>query len=243
MNIHWKTLVGTCIYQSPDGAQVHQNLFYRWLTVNSNLLQTLINRHQPHIPSLQYIKPFTFALRSSPASCCLLGLGGGAVAHAMSRILYGTSIVAVESNPHIIQIASRYFMTDHIKNLEIIHQDANIFVQTCKTKYQHLLIDIYQDDKFPLACNHTDFFYHCKRLLLPDGLLTINLASLDEAWRIIQYIWEHFNKKTVCIPIKGATNLIIVASQANSLLNLFEDNNQVKRIVWDAQWGYLVELN
>ncbi|MDP3705298.1 MAG: hypothetical protein Q8R24_05255 [Legionellaceae bacterium] len=245
MKKFWKTLAGTCIYQTPDGIKVYQNLLYRWLTLESDLLQTLINRYQPHIPSLQYINPFTFALRSSPSRCCLLGLGGGAVAHAMSASLNDIPITAVESSQTVIHTASRYFMTDKIKNLEIIHQDANIFVQTCKTNYQHLLIDIYNGDNFPTHCNHSEFFGFCNQILLPNGILSINLASIDEAWAIMQHIREHFNQKTVCMPVKGTANMVILTCKApsvNMLLDLFNHSGELNKMVWDTQWGYVAEL-
>lgn len=241
----WKTLASKCIYQASDGIKVHQNILYRWLTLNSDTVQTLINRYYPHFPSLQYIKPLTFALRALPSACCLLGLGGGAVAHATKMYLNDIELTAVESNLDVINTASMYFMTDQIKNLVIIHQDANLFVQQCKINYPHLLIDIYNGHTFPTHCNYLAFFGYCKNIVCDNGFLSINLADINESWIILQYLRHHFGQKTVCIPIKRTSNLIIIVINSSSitpLLDLFEQSNEVKKIIWDVQWGYMAEL-
>jgi len=43
----WKAYAGRCIYHDSSHdihLQVHQNMLYRWLTLGSDAIQTLINR-------------------------------------------------------------------------------------------------------------------------------------------------------------------------------------------------------
>lgn len=254
MKKYWKTLIGTCIYQSRDGIRVYQNLIYRWLTFDDNAIQTLINRYQPRNPSLRYIKSITFALNNShpsklsakksnkPSRACLLGLGGGAIAH---NIKNNIQLTVVECNPNVIQIAQRYFMLHKIKNLQIIEQNAKNFVEKCQDKYQHLIIDIYNHNNFPHDCLNSVFFYNCKRILEPDGILAINLANLTDHMPILNLLNEQFGKNKICLPIKKTENMIVYVTKNDSiknLINLFTESNEIKKLIWDVKYGYIAKV-
>ena len=237
----WKTLAGRCIYQSKSGIKVKENMVYRWLTFDSNAIQTLINRHHPSHPAMQYIQPMTMVARANPGQSCLLGLGGAGVAHA----LMGHSCLdTVESSLDVIEIAAAFFMTSQIKNLNVIHQDAFLFVQHTEYRYQHLMVDLFNANSFPEHCNNAEFFEHCRRVLLPNGTLAVNLANISEQWPLFCHIRELFFQCTVSIPVKGTANMIVLAYKGGSikpLLNILEGQPYSKRIVWDARWGCVAE--
>jgi spermidine synthase len=240
----WKTRLGNCIYQSTTGIEVHQNLFYRWLTFGNDAIQTLINRRHPERPELRYLAYLTSAVRARPGDCCLLGLGGGGAAHMLKCILNDATLLAVEKHQEIIEIATKYFMIQSIPNLQICHADASVFVQQHTHQYQHLLIDLYEADAFPQQCNHPDFFSHCHQLLRPEGILAVNLVDIKKQYDTFQYIQQHF-KQTLCLPISGVANMIVLASNGGrilSLLDLFKHQNYLRKVIWDAQWGCIAEL-
>lgn len=241
----WKTLGGRCIYQAPNGARVHQNYLYRWLTFSSDALQTLIRRRHPEKPELGYIHQLALAVRENPADCCLLGLGGAGVAHALMPYLNNSTLLAVENNSEVINIATNYFMVDRLKNLSVINQDANLFVQQCGTRYQHLMIDLYESHAFPAHCNTADFFLHCRRLLLPDGVLALNLTNVHEQWPLFKHVRDIFFQRTVSLPVKGAANMIVLASNSTSvapLVDLLTKSQRVKELKWDARWGCIARI-
>lgn len=236
----WKTMGGRRIYEAPNKAKVYQNLLYRWLTFDSLAIQTLINRRHPNRVELSYIHQLTLAVRAHPTDCCLLGLGGAAVAHFLSPYLGSSQLVAVENDANIIEIATTYFMTNRLKNMSIIHQDAKLFLQESQTHYQHLLVDLFDNDSFPMDCNTHHFFEQCKRLLLPDGVLALNLANLDEQWSLFNHIRENFNQQTISLPVKGTANMVILACNSRSitpLLNIVTGERSLKKLTWDSKWG------
>ncbi len=240
----WKTSVGGCIYQI-DNIKVHQNLAFRWLTLGSDAIQTLVYRYNPEQFGLTYIPVLTVAVKAIPASACLLGLGGAGVAHALRSYLKNIKLDAVEKNANIIAIANRYFMTCELNYLNIIHEDANHFVRNTANRYKHLMVDLFNADSFPAECRHADFFYHCHRALLPEGVLAVNLANLTEQWPLFLAIREHFQQFTLSIPIKDSANIIILAYKNNtiqSFLNLIRHHLRLKRIVWDSMWGWVAYL-
>ncbi|MDF1684549.1 MAG: hypothetical protein P1U36_07795 [Legionellaceae bacterium] len=241
----WKAFAGRCIYHDSSHdihLQVHQNMLYRWLTLGSDAIQTLVNRRHPERPGLSYIPLLSLAARINPAPSCLLGLGGAGVAHALSPYLGTHRLDAIENNHHIINICSRYFLTQHINNLNIIHQDAFSYVQNTPARYQHLMVDLFTATSFPENCNHVDFFGHCRRRLLPGGVLAVNLANRHEQAHIFSHIRTHFEHCTVSIPVKGTQNIIILAyknSLIQPLLNMLETHS-AKQLTWDAHWGYVL---
>ena len=140
----WKTLAGHCIYQTSTGTKVVQNPLFRWLEFNnSNALQTVLNRYRPEKPGLHYIKPLILAAELQPGSTCMLGLGGAGAAHALSPFLRSSQLTVIESNAEVIDLAARFFKVGNIANLTIIHQDANLYLQECRSQFQHLLVDLF----------------------------------------------------------------------------------------------------
>jgi len=241
-----KTWFGKCIYQSNTGAKVHQNFFYRWLTLGGNELHSMINRRNPHRISLNYIHQLIFAILERPSEYCLLGLGGAGVIHALEPCLHQRNNVAVENNADIITIAHSYFYSKSIKNLNIIQQDAAQYVQTCHRKFGHVLVDLFGKESFPAQCNTQEFFNHCKRLLLPDGFLAVNITDLNEESSTLRHIRNTFSNKTVLLPVKGASNVIALCCNSESLdylINILTNSAQVKSLSWDSDLGCIAHLH
>ncbi|RUQ99564.1 spermidine synthase [Legionella septentrionalis] len=241
----WKTLAGQCIFATPNGAKVHQNLFYRWLTLGSDSLQSMINRRNPAKPGLSYIKHLTFAVRTQPADCCLLGLGGAGVAHALAPLFPSLSMLAVENNPEVIHIAYKYFMAGEIKNLHVLQEDANLFVQQHTRRYQHVLLDLYEAHSFPSHCNTPKFFNACYNLLYKNGILAVNLANINEHWSIFRHIHTQFNGNLIALPVKNTANLIILACRTATLspyLETLRKSGELKKLFWEPRWGHVAEI-
>jgi len=241
----WQTLLGRIIYESPTGAKVYQNFKYRWLTFGSSAIQTLINRHKPNKFSLCYFKELSLVLRVKPADCCLLGLGGAAMAHSLVPYIKDFSITAVENDLEVINIAKKYFMLETIKNLTVIHQDASLYIKELNRQYHHILVDLSDANSFPKSCNSKDFFKNCHNKLYDGGVLAVNLANIAEQWEIFTFIRDIFPNCTVILPINGFANMVILSSKSNSinpLLEILKSSNDLKKLVWDEKWGCIANL-
>lgn len=239
----WKTKLGHCIYTSPSGYKVFQNPLYRWLTLGSTALQTVINRRKPQNPILHYLPALTLMARKYPEHCCLLGLGGAGIPHMLAEITPQQLITAVEYSDEVIEIAKNYFLTDQLTNLKIIHQNACEFIQEQETQYRHLIIDLYDANHYPKECSNEDFFRQCMNCLTDDGFLAVNLANIKEQWTIVQTIKMQF-KATVVIPIKHCANIVLIASKNGNKDLLIEQINttrEIKRVYWTKNWGTVAE--
>ncbi len=236
----WKTFAGRCIHHGLNGIEVWQNLAYRWLTFGTPAIQTMLNRRHRERFGLDYMQALTLPARINPAPSCLLGLGGAGIAHALAPYLGDIQLDAIENSLEVIDISARYFWTDQLKNLRIIHQDAFLHVQQSSAQYQHIMIDLFNAHSFPTHCNNTDFFMHCKRMLLSEGILAVNLANLQEQWSVFKTIRAQFQQCTVCIPIPGTANIVVLAYKGTTikpLLTLLENHRHLKKLTWDSTWG------
>ncbi len=239
----WKTKLGRCIYTSSSGYKVFQNPLYRWLTLGSTALQTVINRRYPQNPILYYLPSLTLMARHYPDNVCLLGLGGAGIPSMLQAITPNQSITSVEYSAEVIHIAQNYFMADQIPNLKIIHDNACNFVQQQTMPYKHLIVDLYDANNYPKECSSEDFFKHCMNCITEDGFLAVNLANVKEQWAIVQTIKTQF-KTTVVIPVQGCANLVLIASKNNNhelLIQQMKKTGEIKRIFWDKNWGSVAE--
>ena len=237
----WKTKWGTCIYTSPSGYKVYQNILYRWLTLGSKALQTVINRYAPQKPGLYYLPALTLMARKFPGTCCLFGLGGAGVAHMLRSKIPGQKLIAVDSSAEVIKIAQQFFMVDHIDGLTIVHKNANDYVRECSDNYAHLIVDLYDANNFPAECKNDDFFIQCKNRLEYDGFIAVNLANYIEQFPIFQLIKKQF-KNTLVIPVKKSANMIIFASPIEDkdlFMNKMRETGEIKKIVWIDNWGWV----
>jgi precorrin-6B methylase 2 len=240
-----KTAAGRCLFEAPDGIKVYQNYLYRWLTINSDIIQTLIHRRHPEKASLDYIRPLTIGACWEPGDCCLLGLGGAGVLHHLAPYLKSSRLVAVENNAEIIKVANSHFMINRLKNLSIVHQNADQFVQHSTTLFRHLIVDLFDSVTFPINCHRYDFIVRCKRLLQPQGIFAMNLTHLHTNRELFRWVRQVFFQNTILLPVKNSTNIILIAfNDAKTLLSLDKIKNSIplKKFIWDTEWGLMAEL-
>lgn len=235
----WQTYLGRCIHISPSGYAVYQNCRYRWLTLGSQPLQTVLHRKKPQKPVLNYIRPLTILIRAQPNSCCLLGLGGAGVVHFLSPSV--TSITAVDNDKEVLNIAHQFFMLEKLPHLNLVHQNAAHYVKESSAQFFHLLIDLFDAKQFPLECLNTDFFMHCAQRIEPGGFLSVNLANAHQQYSILKLIKEHF-RNTIIIPVKKCSNCVVIATNhlsEENFLDLLKQQKEIKKIMLLSRWGYV----
>ena len=80
----------------------------------------------------------------------VLGVAGGSVIKTLANeIKFKGKITGVEIDKEVVAIANTYFKLNEIKNLDLIIDDAFEFVLKTKTKYDLIIIDIFQDTTMP----------------------------------------------------------------------------------------------
>src|SRR5690606_29443909 len=87
---------------------------------------------------------------SDMGSVLLLGLGGGSVIETLRNDFdYKKSVVAVDIDEKIIDIARNEFNLKDDKHLEIHCRDAFVFMQNNGRKFDLIIIDLFIDTEVP----------------------------------------------------------------------------------------------
>ena len=125
----------------------------------------------------------------------VLGVAGGSVIKTLvDEIKYKGKITGVEIDPEIIKIANTYFKLDKMENLQIVIDDAFEFVLKTKTKYDLIIIDIFQDTTMPNFLFETFFINRVCSLLKSHGFILFNTMLLNESQNLRnkKYISEFY---------------------------------------------------
>jgi spermidine synthase len=134
----------------------------------------------------------------------VLGVAGGSVIKTLvDEIKYKGKITGVEIDPEIIKIANTYFKLDEIENLEIVIDDAFEFVLKTKTKYDLIIIDIFQDTTMPNFLFETFFINRVCSLLKSHGFILFNTMLLNDSQNlrnkkyVSEFYKDQFQIKTI----------------------------------------------
>lgn len=115
----------------------------------------------------------------------VLGVAGASVIKTLvDEIKFKGKITGVEIDSNIIEIANKYFKINEINNLEIIIDDAFEYVLKTKTKYDLIIIDIFQDTKMPNFLFEDYFINRINFILNKNGFILFNTMIINEKDRI-----------------------------------------------------------
>ena len=114
-------------------------------------------------------------------SILVLGVAGGSVIKTLvDEIKFKGKITGVEIDESVIEIANQYFQLNKIKNLEIVIDDAFEFVLKTKSKYDLIIIDIFQDTTMPNFLFEDFFINRINFLLNENGFILFNTMVINE---------------------------------------------------------------
>jgi spermidine synthase len=109
-------------------------------------------------------------------SILLLGLGGGSVIDLLrNKHKYAGKLTAVEIDPVIVEIADKEFDIRTTRQTKIVCADAFQFVESCKKKFDLILVDIFLDRIMPENATSFEFWDRLAQLLNPTGLVVFNV--------------------------------------------------------------------
>jgi spermidine synthase len=149
--------------------------------VVENTIQSL-NPDSPGCPKLYWGQLVNSLKERIPEieNCMILGMGGGTVAHLMSRSFPGIEITSVELDQMMIDLARKYFDIDSIPNHRIIKDDALRVViepeeyEITPKYFDVLIVDIVFGDKYPDLGRTGNFIAAVKNMVKSGGMVVFN---------------------------------------------------------------------
>ena len=116
-------------------------------------------------------------LRPNPRRILMIGLGGGTLASAFSRILPGAEIDVVEIDPAIIHIAKEYFNFRPTSRVHTHIEDGRVYVKRAAArgeKYDLVILDAFDDIYIPTHMMTREFLNEVGQVMTADGVLAAN---------------------------------------------------------------------
>ncbi len=157
----------------------------------------------------ELVESLTVNRKSQIENALILGLGGGTVAHLLTKKFGPIPIDAVELDPVIVEVGKKFFDLGRLSNLNIVVGNAVDFVKNSR-QYDLIIVDLYTGSRYPAEAESPSFFADLKRLAHPSGVIVFNRISGKrnaEFEEKLKASFGDFKKKTV--PSKsGGKNVI-----------------------------------
>ncbi len=149
-----------------------------------------------------------------PQKMLLIGLGGGSIAKWVHEYLPNTHLTCVELFQQVVNVArSMFFLPPDDERLEVITGDGAAHVYNMADEsVDMIMMDAYSATGIAAPLASTDFFTACKHKLTDNGVLAVNLWSIDR--RFEQYctqLSEVFEGRLICLPARQKGNVIAFA--------------------------------
>lgn len=109
----------------------------------------------------------------------VLGLGAGSIPNIFNQNSNVNLIIGLEIDEEVIRLGKKYFDIDKIKNLQIIIDDAQKYVQYSLLKFDLITIDLFIEEEIPKFVDEIEFMVLLKKLLNDNGMIIINRLEFN----------------------------------------------------------------
>ena len=149
-----------------------------------------------------------------PKSVLVIGLGGGIIPMAFSRMFPDAVVDVVEIDPKIPKLSKKYFNFDKEDKINVHISDGRRFIRRSKTKYEIVILDAYRGEQVPFHLMTSDFYEELKTYAMsPKGVLVSNIVA---GTQLVPKEMATYEKSfTEVYPFAGTRsgNLIVVATR------------------------------
>ena len=144
--------------------------------------QSCIDTRQPDRFVLNYTRMMlaSLYLNPEPKSVLIIGLGGGTLPRALSRLLPTATIDTVEIDSAVTKVARAYFDFHTSDRVRVIEMDGRVFVKRALRegrRYELIMLDAFDHEYIPEHLLTQEFLREVKALLAPGGVVAANTFS------------------------------------------------------------------
>ncbi len=156
------------------------------------------------------------AVRPGGKRALLLGLGAGLVPSLLER--QGVKTDVVEIDPAVLEVAERFF--GFRPAARVFVEDARVHLARSTTRYDYVLIDVFNGDGIPFHMVTLEAFRAAKRRLLPGGVLALNahgkmdlsMGGVAAVTRTLLEVFENVDLYPAFQPAPSAHGNVIIAA-------------------------------
>lgn len=152
-----------------------EELEYRLLLING-ICQTIIVNNREVVSTWKYVHSISrLASTKRNKTALLLGMGGGSIATELNKLNIKADLVDIDGR--MFEISKKYFYyNDSISTFYL--DDARHYVNTCKKKYDLIILDVASGENQPSNLFTKEGFKQVFSCLTEDGIVILNFQEL-----------------------------------------------------------------
>ncbi len=192
----------------------------RYLHFGTPWVQGAMNVRRPYKLELEYARMMMAYLlfMDEPKAVAQLGMGCASLTKFTYKYLPKSHSTVVELNPDVIAAAYGMFRLPLDERIDVVEQDAAIWVSEQTAAFDVLQIDLYDASARGPVCDSLEFYSACEQALKANGMATINLfgdhPSFDKNMR---HLNEAFGERVVALPEIHEGNRIALAFKGDEV--------------------------
>lgn len=186
----------------------------RHLQFSGDALQSRMRLDDPYALIAAYTRQMmSFLLFDpDPEHVLLIGLGGGSMAKFCYRHLPRARITVVEIDARVIALREAFSIPPDDHRFRIVHDDGARYLSSHQQPVSAILIDAFDQSGVSPSLATSEFFRHASRLLLPAGVLIMNLHGDPERFgEHLQKVRNVFGDRTLLAKVTGSDNVLLHA--------------------------------
>ena len=165
----------------------------------------------------------------------ILGLGTGTFATLTEHYFDYHKIDGVEIDAKIVDLAYEYF--DLPDDVKVFVNDGRAYLNSCKKKYDIILLDAYKDITIPFSMASLEFFNLVKNQLNEGGVVVTNLnMSSDKPGSINDYLYGTITSVFSNNYKVEAGNILVFSSNDIDPKNALSNNVDLLNIDYSFKW-------
>jgi spermidine synthase len=199
---------------------VHEGLTSKALHFSICEIQSRMKLDDPYALDLEYTRTMMGFLlfQPDPRHISMIGLGGGSLAKFCYRHLPGARIHVVEINPHVIALRDEFHVPPDDHRFRVIQGDGAQFVRYRPMRSDVLIVDGFDSSGQPSRLCSQRFYDDCCEMLLPGGVMAVNLHSGHRQYdTIVGRIGRSFDRSILVVDDGDLSNSIVFACKGHAL--------------------------
>lgn len=172
----------TAHYAVVDEIDNQGNPTTRHLITGPGAVQSSVSLNDPTTLQAWYTQQMVQLVEDAPRKETILILGGGTytMPNYLARQYPNSVITVVEIDDKLESIAAEHFKYQPPNNVVSIAMDARAYVNHAASRYDVVLVDVYNDSSIPFSLATKEFGSKIAQLVESDGIIGVNIiASLE----------------------------------------------------------------
>ena len=110
-----------------------------------------------------------------PKKVLILGFGAGSIASILQiEYKFNCSVTGIEIDPEVIALGRRFFRLDLLPDATVIEEDAFVYMEQNRDKFDLVVVDLYLDMEVPIRAETHEFAAQLRNALSEYGQLVFN---------------------------------------------------------------------